>query len=83
MRAEHLDNKPLETLIMSTEIRLSIPAMKCNGCTSSIENALGESGVPDVELDLATKTAVIKSDVSVSTLIGTIKSAGFDASEIT
>lgn len=69
---------------MSNEIKLSIPGMKCNGCVSAIEKALAdEPGVIRSEVDLATKTALVESDLSLSVLSETIKAAGFDATELT
>ncbi len=67
---------------MSNKIKLSIPGMKCNGCVSAIEKALAdEPGVIQSEVDLATKTALVESDVPFSVLSGVIKAAGFDATE--
>jgi copper chaperone len=69
---------------MSNTIRLSIPGMKCGGCVSAIEKALGdEAGVISSEVDLATKTAVVESDVSLTVLSDAIKAAGFDVTELT
>ena len=69
---------------MSSTIRLSIPGMKCGGCVSAIEKALGEqAGVISSQVDLETKTALVESDVAVRELNEAIKSAGFDATEIT
>ncbi len=69
---------------MSNTIRLSIPGIKCGGCVSAIEKALGdEAGVIRSEVDLATKTALVESNVSLTVLSDTIKAAGFDATELT
>jgi len=69
---------------MSNKIKLSIPGMKCNGCMSAIEKALAdEPGVIQSEVDLATKTALVESDVSLAALSDAIKAAGFDATELT
>jgi copper chaperone CopZ len=69
---------------MSELIKLSIPGMKCGGCVTAIEKALGdEVGVIKSEVDLATKTALVESDVSLSVLSDAIKAAGFDATELT
>ncbi len=69
---------------MSNSIRLSIPGMKCGGCVSAIEKALGEeAGVISSEVDLATKTALVESDIAVSVLSDAIRAAGFDVSELT
>ena len=68
---------------MSKLIKLSIPGMKCNGCVSAIEKALGEqSGVITSEVDLASKSASVESDASLPDLLDAIKAAGFEASEL-
>jgi Cu+-exporting ATPase len=68
---------------MSNTIKLSIPGMKCNGCVSAIEKALGEqAGVIKSEVDLASKSALIESDASLVDLLDAIKTAGFDATEL-
>ena len=68
---------------MKQTSRLAIPGIKCNGCVAAIEKALGdESGVIKSEVDLETKTATIESSVSLAVLVNTIKTAGFDATEL-
>ena len=68
---------------MSNTIKLSIPGMKCNGCVSAIEKALGEqAGVIKSEVDLASKSALIESDTPLVDLLDAIKIAGFDATEL-
>jgi len=62
---------------------LAIPGIKCNGCVAAIEKALGdESGVINYEVDLETKTATIEFNVSLAVLVDTIKTAGFEATEL-
>ena len=69
---------------MSNTIRLSIPGMKCGGCVTAIEKALAdEAGVIKSEVDLATKTALVESDVELTVLSDAIKAAGFEATELT
>jgi copper chaperone CopZ len=64
-------------------IRLAIPGIKCNGCVTAIEKALGgESGVIKSEVDLQTKSATIESNVSLAVLVDTINTAGFEATEL-
>ena len=66
---------------MNNTIRLSIPAMKCNGCVAAIEKALAdEKSVTEAVVDLASKSAVLTSTVSADVVLGVIKAAGFDAS---
>ena len=68
---------------MKQIIRLAIPGIKCNGCVTAIENALGgETGVIKSEVDLETKTATIESNVSLAVLVNAVKSAGFEATEL-
>ena len=72
---------------MSKEIRLSIPAMKCNGCVTAIEKALQEAmsdeiGIDRAKVELQTKMASVETDVAASVLIDALKSAGFDATEV-
>jgi len=68
---------------MSNTIKLSIPGMKCNGCVSAVEKALGDqAGVIKSEVDLASKSALIESDASLVALVDAIKAAGFDATEL-
>lgn len=68
---------------MSNIINLSIPGMKCAGCVSAIEKALGnEAGVIKSEVDLESKSAMVESDTSLAALISAIKAAGFEANEL-
>jgi len=68
---------------MKQTSRLAIPGIKCNGCVAAIEKALGdESGVINYEVDLETKTATIEFNVSLAVLVDTIKTAGFEATEL-
>jgi copper chaperone CopZ len=68
---------------MKQTILLAIPGIKCGGCVSAIENALGdETGVIKYEVDQETKTATIESNASLAVLIDAIKTAGFEATEL-
>ena len=68
---------------MSNKIKLSIPGMKCAGCVSAIEKALGnEAGVIKSEVDLESKSAMVESDTSLAALISAIKAAGFEANQM-
>jgi len=68
---------------MSNIIKLSIPGMKCAGCVSAIEKALGkEVGVVKSEVDLESKSAMVESDTSLAALVSVIKAAGFEANEL-
>ncbi len=68
---------------MSKIFNLSIPGMKCAGCVSAIEKALGnEAGVIKSEVDLESKSAMVESDTSLAALISAIKAAGFEANQM-
>ncbi len=68
---------------MSKEFKLSIPGMKCAGCVSAIEKALGnEAGVIKSEIDLESKSAMVESDTTLAALVSAIKAAGFEAIEL-
>jgi len=68
---------------MSKKFKLSIPGMKCAGCVSAIEKALGnEVGVIKSEVDLERKRAMVESDGSLVALVSAIKAAGFEANEL-
>ena len=69
---------------MSKEIQLSIPGMMCNGCATTIEKALNsEPDIMRTNIFLETKTARVETEVPVSILMSRLKSAGFEATEIT
>ena len=69
---------------MSKKIKLLIPTIKCAGCVSSVEKALkDESGVLSVQVDLESKSAVVDAEISTADVISKIKTAGYDATEIT
>ena len=68
---------------MSNTIRLSIPGMKCGGCVSVIEKALDDqAGVVSSQVDLATKTALVESNIAFGVLSDVVKAAGFDSTEL-
>ena len=59
---------------------ISIEGMSCGHCASSVEKALrAVSGVRQIAVDPALKTAVVEADASVSdeVLIKTVTDAGF------
>ena len=68
---------------MSSQIRLSIPAMKCDGCVKAIEKALGEVvGDTAVDVDLPTRMATVGADAGLPELVSALQSAGFEATEV-
>jgi len=68
---------------MSNEIKLSVPGMMCGGCVSSINKALdAEARVVSANVDLPTKTVLVETDASAAFLIDTLKTAGYEATEV-
>jgi len=68
---------------MSNQSKLSVPGMKCAGCVDAIEKVLNDSGVTSSKADLESKTVVVEAESPVSELISTIKTIGFEATEVT
>lgn len=68
---------------MSSQIVLSIPAMACSGCVSTIESAIkAQPGVNGVAVDLDSKTARIDTTDPADSFITAIKAAGYEATQI-
>ena len=64
----------------SEELRLSILGMRCAGCISAVEGALGSvSGVESVNVNFADHSAIVKGNPDIDALKKSIKAAGFDA----
>ena len=69
---------------MSDPIRLSISGMNCAGCVSSVERALqGVAGVSAASVNFAEHTANAEGSASAQSLIEAVRSAGYDAAEMT
>ncbi len=69
---------------MSETIRLSVTGMSCAGCVSSVEKALnGVAGVSLANVNFAEHTATIEGDVTAQSLVDAVRSAGYDAAEMT
>jgi copper chaperone CopZ len=66
-----------------TTLKLSIPNMKCMGCSSTVENHLKKvGGVTEIKTNLETKTALVSfnGDLSLKSLIlNTLKGLGYPA----
>jgi copper chaperone CopZ len=63
--------------------KLSIPAMKCGGCVSTVESTLKAlSDVDTVVVDLESKQVTIEGEVSIDTAIAAVTNAGFPAEKI-
>lgn len=68
---------------MSKIIHLSISGMKCGGCVTAVEEALSnETGIVQYQVDLDKKRVRIETDEPLAVLVGAIKAAGFDATEL-
>ncbi len=68
----------------SDTIRLSISGMACAGCVAGVENALNSvEGVESAAVNFAEHTAIVNGNVSADALIQSVKSAGYDAAELT
>lgn len=58
--------------------------MSCAGCVSSVEKALnGVVGVALANVNFAEHTATIEGDMTAQSLVDAIRSAGYDAAEMT
>jgi len=67
---------------MATYI-LSIPTMKCDGCTSTVDSTLKAlSNVDSVTVNLETKQATVEGDVEINALITAVTDAGFPATAV-
>lgn len=64
-------------------VRLSISGMSCAGCVTSVETALSHvPGVVSSAVNFAEHTASVSGDMSVDELVSAVKSAGYDAAEL-
>ncbi|MDD2658389.1 MAG: heavy metal translocating P-type ATPase [Methylococcales bacterium] len=64
----------------SAEIRLSILGMRCAGCVSAVEGALGAvDGVTSVSVNFADHSAIVKGHADPDALTLAAKEAGYDA----
>lgn len=64
---------------------LSIEGMSCGHCTATVEKALRAlSGVSDVKVDLASKTAVVTAadTVDESSLVDAVNDTGFEVVKV-
>ncbi len=65
-------------------VRLSISGMSCAGCVSSVEKALSRvPGVATSAVNFAEHTANVTGDITPDALVKAIRSAGYDAAELT
>lgn len=69
---------------MSIVTRLSVSGLSCAGCVASVEAALNKvAGVSVASVNFAEHTATIEGNTSVAVLVDAIRSAGYDATELT
>jgi len=69
---------------MSEVTRLSISGMSCAGCVSSVEDALQRVvGVSAASINFAEHTATVEGDITAQSLVDAVRSAGYDAAELT
>ncbi len=63
--------------------KLSIPAIKCGGCVSSIEGTVSAlSKVDSVVVDLESKQATVNGDIELATLMTALADSGFPAEKL-
>lgn len=66
--------------IPAGEMRLSILGMRCAGCVSAVEGAIGAvEGVTAVTVNFGDHSALVKGQVNPEALKNAVKSAGYDA----
>jgi P-type Cu+ transporter len=69
---------------MSTAVRLSVSGLSCAACVSSVQDALaGVPGVSAANVNFAEHTALVEGDVEAQSLVDAVRSAGYDAAELT
>lgn len=69
---------------MTNTIKLSIEGMSCGHCVKRVTNALSEvSGVSDVQVDLAGKSATVTGSPEVETLKAAVDEAGYEVVNVT
>lgn len=65
---------------MAAETRFDVPGMKCGGCVAKVRETLTNlAGVSEVTVDLATKSAVVKGEVSPPEVEAALARAGYPA----
>lgn len=59
-------------------MKFTVENMKCGGCTAAVQAKLEAlTGVEQVVVDLATKTAEVQGDVDAELVIETLTEAGY------
>ena len=64
-----------------SELRFQVPGMTCGHCVSAVRTELsGVPGVHAVEVDLDTKSVVVRGDVlDTQAIVAAVDEAGFEA----
>lgn len=63
-------------------LEFSVSGMSCDGCESSVEEAVGElHGVEGVDADSDTDTVTVEGDPSTTEVLAAIEEAGYTVSE--
>nr|WP_239495300.1 heavy metal translocating P-type ATPase [Salinicola halophilus] len=74
---------PVEKNADGTPRRFTIGGMTCAGCVNAVQRALSKTpGVQQARVDFAGETALVTGSASDETLIGAVRSAGYDAAPI-
>jgi len=67
----------------SEPVRLSISGMSCAACVAAVEDALRRTpGVHEANVNFAEHTALVSGDITVESLVQTIKDSGYGAAEL-
>jgi Cu+-exporting ATPase len=69
---------------MNAATRLSVSGMSCAGCVASVEQAIKSvDGVLLANVNFAEHTATVEGEVSAEAIVAAIRSAGYDAAQLT
>lgn len=65
---------------MSNKVKLAVSGMKCDGCKTTVEKALGEvSGVESIEVSLEKASATVQGNADPAELVRVVTEAGYPA----
>ncbi|TPE55652.1 cadmium-translocating P-type ATPase [Maribrevibacterium harenarium] len=74
---------PVTSTSSNNAIQLSLQGITCSGCVNTIQKALSNvPGVDQAEVNFATRTAQVMTDVDAATLIAAVQQVGYGAEEI-
>ena len=63
------------------KLTIKISGMTCNHCTETIENGIRSMGVSDVDVDLDSSIATMRTTIDVNKIKDKIRSLGFKISD--